>query len=463
MDEKLSLTELQLIIKDSLYAALPGMYWVVAEISEIKVNYAGHCYLELVEKHPDEMNIRARVRGIIWNKRYRFLKPLFENMTGESLREGQKILIRISVEYHEIYGLSLVINDIDPAFTMGEMALKRQKIIQRLEEEGVISMNKELVFPLIPKRIAVISSRTAAGYSDFIKHLAGNSSGYTFITTLFDATLQGPETESSIVAALDRISVNTALYDVVVIIRGGGSQTDLSWFDNYNIAYHVTQFPIPVVTGIGHEKDLTVTDIVAYRAEKTPTAVADFLINFFIEAEERLAGMWTEISELARSVIDSNKNNLNSKMMQIVPVARLRLSSEKERLTGMIISVINIGKEFIVREELTPVNHISRLKAASKSLTVVAEIKIKKASDDFRNLTLNSIREYDRLFETYNNSLNFLDPGNVLKRGFSITSVNGEVVKDIEQVKQDDLIDTRLYHGFIKSRVMQKKHGKLEG
>ena len=457
MAEKLSLTELQLIIKDSLYAALPGMYWVVAEISEIKENYAGHCYLELVEKHPDEINIRARVKGIIWGKRYRFLKPLFESITGESLKEGQKVLVRVTVEYHEIYGLSLIINDIDPAFTIGEMALKRQQIINKLEGEGVISMNKELEFPILPKRIAIISSKNSAGYSDFIKHLIGNNYGYTFHTALFDSIMQGTETEISIIDALDRISGNLALFDVVVIIRGGGSQTDLSWFDNYNIAYHITQFPIPVITGIGHEKDLSVTDIVAYRAEKTPTAVADFLVNCVADVEDHLLELSTDISTLSFSKIDENSRWIDSYRMKLIPVARIMVSAEKERLSAKIIDIINIGKEYIVREEFTPVNQASRLISAVKTCTTFAYNRINKALGDLKGLTFKSMKESAALIEAFKNSLNILNPGNVLRRGYSITSINGRIVTNSNEIKRDDMIDTRVSKGSIRSKVTDKK------
>lgn len=222
LSDKLSLTELQLIIKDSLYMALPDMYWVTAEVSEIKENYAGHCYLELIEKQSDEKNVSARVRAIIWNNRYRFLKSLFENITGESLRAGMKVLVRVKVEYHELYGLSLIISDIDPSFTIGEMAVKRQMIIRKLEEEGVFSMNKELELPFVPRRIAVISSGSAAGFLDFMKHLRENSYGYVFYTALFETIMQGTETEKSVISALDRIAVNSEVFDVVAILRGEG-------------------------------------------------------------------------------------------------------------------------------------------------------------------------------------------------------------------------------------------------
>ncbi len=289
-----------------MYLSIPQTLWVAAEISEINVNSSGHCYLELIEKNPDEKNIRARIRGIIWNSRFGFIKSFFENITGETLRGGLKILVKAKVEYHELYGLSLVINDIDPAFTLGEMALKRQLIIRRLEEEGVFSMNKEMNFPLLPQRIAVVSSGSAAGYTDFINHLRGNSYGYIFYTALIETPMQGTETEQGVINALDKIANNAGLFDLVVIIRGGGSQTDLSWFDNYSIAYHVTQFPLPVVTGIGHEKNLSVTDLVANKSLKTPTAVADFLIDTMVSAENEMIDLCNRIRDNVRIILEEN-------------------------------------------------------------------------------------------------------------------------------------------------------------
>jgi exodeoxyribonuclease VII large subunit len=247
------------------------------------------------------------------------------------------------------------------------------------------------------------------------------------------------------------------LVDVVVIIRGGGSQTDLSWFDNYNIAYHVTQFPIPVLTGIGHEKDLTVTDIVAYRAEKTPTAVADFLVNCFSDAEDHLVKMSTEISNLSLSIIDESKRLIDSIRMQLIPVARLRVSSEKERLSAKIINIINIGKEYIVREELTPVNHASRLNSAIKSFAKFVNIRINKALNDLKGLTFKSMKESVTLIETYNNALNILNPENVLRRGYSITSINGRIITKSDEVRTGDLLDTKLSKGSLKSKVTQCK------
>jgi exodeoxyribonuclease VII large subunit len=410
MMEKLSLTELQQIIKDSLYIALPDFYWVMAEISEIKENYAGHCYLELIEKQPDEKNTRARVKAIIWSNRYRFLNAFFQNTSGESLKEGMKILVRIKVEYHELYGLSLVISDIDPSFTIGEMALKRQMIIRRLEEEGVFTMNRELEFPVVPQKIAVISSEGAAGYRDFISHLKGNSSKFVFYTALFETVMQGTETEQSVISALNRVADHPGMFDVAVIIRGGGSQSDLSWFDNYNIAYHVTQFPIPVITGIGHEKDLSVTDMVASQALKTPTAVADHLIERIADAEAGLNNIISGIYAITESVIDKNRSLLESFKMKMISGA------------GSIAA----GMKTLIerhRSDLTKGTFYMLDKAQTK--TTVLE-----------------------------NTLGILDPENVLRRGYSITTLNGRLIKSAMETRIDDILSTRFSNGEIKSKVM---------
>lgn len=410
MEGKISLFELQQMIRDSLYLSLPDFYWVTAEIAEIRENYSGHCYLELIEKQEDDKNVRARVKAVIWSNRFRFLNSFFRDATGDYLREGMKILVKSKIEYHELYGLSLVISDIDPAYTIGEMALKRQLIIKRLEEEGVISMNREIAFPFLPQRIAIVSSGNAAGYRDFISHLKGNSYGYAFYTTLFEAVMQGSDTEKSVIAALDRIADHVQHFDVVVIIRGGGAVSDLSWFDNYNIAFHVTQFPLPVLTGIGHEKDLSVTDIVAYQALKTPTAVADFIIEKTAAAEEILNELIIRINDLTSSEIDRN---------------RIIIESLKIRLSGSSVM-------FVSGCRMT----ISRLAA---------------------DMTKNSLSYLERTAEklkVFMNMLSILDPGNVLRRGYSITMVRGKVLRNSSEVNRHEKIITKLFSGEIESNVI---------
>ena len=456
MVEKVSLTELQLIIRDSLYLALPDFYWVMAEISELKENTAGHCYLELIEKQPDDKNVRARVKAIIWSNRYRFLKAFFRDSTGETLREGLKILVKIKIEYHELYGLSLIISDIDPAFTLGEMALKRQLIINKLEQEGVFSMNKDLIFPLVPQRIAVISSKNAAGYSDFMNHLKSNSFGYVFYTALIEASLQGTETEHAVMNALDRIALNLDFFDLVVIIRGGGSQTDLSWFDNYNIAYHITQFPLPVITGIGHEKDVSVTDMVAYMALKTPTAVADFIINSVSETDNHIINLSSDIIEASRVVLEKNRNRIETSAIKLFPLVRVLLSEIKEQLASFLLEINNTGKKQISKATLIPANQASRLSSTAKSFI---SLKVNTLQRNIQKLITTSATFMNGNKTGVNNmenKLELLNPDNILRRGYSITTMNGIIIKDNAQVKEGDLIDTQLYNGSISSKIMNK-------
>lgn len=458
MNEKLSLTELQLIIRDSLYLALPDMYWVIAEISEIKENFAGHCYLELIEKHPEEKNVRARAKAIIWNNRYRFLKSFFENITGESLKEGLKILVKTKVEYHEVYGLSLVITDIDPAFTIGEMALKRQMIIKKLEQEGVFSMNKEIDFPFVPQRIAVISSKNAAGYSDFINQLTGNSYGYVFYTALIETIMQGPETEHSVISALDKIADYSGLFDLVVIIRGGGSQTDLSWFDSYNIAYHVTQFPLPVLTGIGHDKDMSVTDMVSNRSLKTPTAVADFLIDCVAEAENNIMELSSQIVDGSRKIAEKNRNRIEESRIRLIPLSRVMISGIKDNLTVKIIEMINTAKEYIIRSGLKPANLESKLISAFKSYSSGKTEVLGRKVQNLIIFTSNALNRNNIRLAGLDNTLKILMPDNVLRRGYTITSFNGRILKNSDQVRIDDVMDTKFYDGTVRSKVVERKN-----
>ena len=262
MENKLTLSELNERIKEVIEGAFPSSVWVIAEISELKENRNGHCYLELIEKQGTE--IVARSRATIWSYTYRMLKPYFETTTGQLFTQGIKILVQGAVEFHSAFGLSLNIKDIDPIYTVGDMAMQRKEIINRLQTEGVFEMNKELELPLVPQKIAVISSATAAGYQDFMNQMETNEFGFRFYTKLFQATMQGVEAVPSIIYALERIFQYEDFFDAVVIIRGGGATADLSSFDNYDLAFNITQFPLPVITGIGHEKDDTIIDLVAH-------------------------------------------------------------------------------------------------------------------------------------------------------------------------------------------------------
>lgn len=453
MAEKLTLTELQLIIRDSLYMALPDMYWVVAEISEIKENYAGHCYLELIEKQAGEKNIRSRVRAIIWCKKYNFLKSYFENSSGETLKEGLKILIRVKVEYHELYGLSLIICDIDPAFTVGEMAIRRQQIINQLEEEGVFSMNKELEIPFSLQRIAVISSSNAAGYIDFMNHLTNNDYGYGFHVKLFESPMQGAETEKGIIKALDSISLLQDNFDTVVIIRGGGSQVDLSWFDNYNIAYHITQFPLPVFTGIGHDKDMSVSDMVAALALKTPTAVADFIVNHMAEIENRLRIIWNEIMDISRAIIEKNRNRVETAAIKLAPFTRIILSGYMRMLTERTVHLSQLVKEYIYRVNAIPETHISRLKTGCRAFIITGSSMLNASEKELKSSIQRFINDHKSSLAMMEKTLDILKPESVVSRGYTITSFNGKIITKKENLRPGDRIETLFQDGVISSLI----------
>ena len=272
--------------------------WVKAEISEMTVNRSGHCYLDLIETEPGTDTVIARCRATIWSYTFRMLKPYFETTSGQAFSEGLKVLLQAKVEYHEVFGFSLNIRDIDPVYTLGDLARQRREIIRKLQDDGVFEMNKELELPVVTQRIAIISSPTAAGLQDFLDQLHNNLHQFVFYTKLFPAVMQGNEAPRSIMNALDLIFEYEEMFDAVVIIRGGGAQIDLACFDQYELAFNVAQFPLPVITGIGHDKDDTVIDMVAHTRMKTPTAVAEFLISGALQFSQQLNELKNHFIEL---------------------------------------------------------------------------------------------------------------------------------------------------------------------
>jgi exodeoxyribonuclease VII large subunit len=280
-DRKLyTLYQLQSDISEVLAEAFTDSIWVRSEVSECSVNRSGHCYLTLVEKEEESGRLLAKCSAVIWAQTYRILSAHFRSVTGSDIVAGMNVLLKVQVNYNELYGLSLNVRDIDPSFTVGNLELERQKTIAHLSEQGMMELNSSLELPTLPRRLAVISAESAAGYRDFIQHLHGNAYGFAFATTLFSAPMQGVEAPAGIIAALDTIAQRTAEFDAVLILRGGGSVMDLVCFDDYDLALNVAQFPLPVLTGIGHDKDYHVIDMVACHNLKTPTALADFLLRF---------------------------------------------------------------------------------------------------------------------------------------------------------------------------------------
>lgn len=320
IENPLTLYSLNNLVHEAVSVALPARYWVTGELSEVREAANGHCYIELVQRDEATGTLVAKARGTIWSRVYSLLRPYFLEQTGNHFAQGLKVLLQVSVNFHELYGYTLDVCDIEPAYTIGDMARKRQLVIKRLADEGVIGLNKELQFPLLPQRVAVISSYTAAGYGDFCDQLHNNAYGFVFYTKLFPAPMQGNGVEQGIIGALDCIARNSELWDVVVIIRGGGAVSELSCFDTYELANNCAQFPLPIVTGIGHRRDESVLDIVAHTSAKTPTAAAEFLVHAMLAQAQWIATVQQDVVDAVRNRMAGEKHRLQS-LVQRLPVA----------------------------------------------------------------------------------------------------------------------------------------------
>ena len=405
----ISLSELTGQIQAVIRQNFSNTIWVRAEISELREN-GGHCYLELIEKESDSDHIIAKVRANIWSGTYRMLKPYFESSTGESFRAGITVLVSVVVEFNVLYGFSLNIRDIDPVFTIGELAARRMEIIRQLEAEGIADMNKELSFPVLPQRLAIISSETAAGYADFCDQLNANSRNYAFYPKLFPAIMQGMQAELSIIQALEKIYDHIDLFDVVVIIRGGGATTDLSCFDSYNLALNCAQFPLPIIAGIGHQRDVSILDMVAHTSVKTPTAAAEFLISNLVEAEDMINEFAHQLSNFASKATKNEERRLEMTRLRIKQAARTGFLKETNVLSTYLFKIKNYAQNRMVHES-------SRL-----------------------NLIQTKIETHSPKFLT--------------ERGYTITTMNGKRLTSTQEIKTGDKITTHLPDGNFNSKIL---------
>lgn len=408
--EHLTLFDLNRLVKETLDSNLEPSYWVVAEIGEMRSNQTGHCYLELVEKADDK--VIAKMRATIWAYTYRNLSTWFEGITGQALQPGLKILCNVTIQFHELYGLSANVRDIDANFTLGERAQRRKKIIEQLVEDGVFDMNKSHKLPIVPQRIAVISSPTAAGFGDFMDQITKNSYGYQFKVRLYKAIMQGDKACESMINAMLQIHNSREEYDALIIIRGGGSQIDLDCFDDYNLAAHIAQFILPVITGIGHERDETIADLVAHTMMKTPTAVAEFLISGVRAFEERLDDAFARIFHYTNSVLNLHTQQLSTLGYQLK-------ASAKEKLSARLYRVDHLNE---------------RLKIHA----------------------LNQLQNHQKKLDLAQKSLNLLDPENILKRGYTLTTINGKTISKAE-IKPGDKMKTLSAEKIVISIVETQK------
>jgi exodeoxyribonuclease VII large subunit len=477
MKERLSLSELNGQVKKVLSENFTAPLWVIGEISELNVNASGHCYMTLIEKSESEDRIIAQVRATVWSYTFRMLRPFFETSTGQSLKDGIKVLLQVSVEFHELYGYSLNVRNIDPTYTLGDQVRKRREIIQRLTDEGVITMNKELELPLVPQKIAVISSATAAGYLDFMEQLNNNPASYRFYTSLFPAVMQGDQAEKSILDALDRIYPYENFFDLVVIIRGGGSQVDLSCFDNYRVAYHVTQFPLPVLTGIGHEKDDSIVDLVAHTRLKTPTAVAEFILDGVSSFDERVLLLQQEIAERVENQLDEEKSRLEdlakdgssivrgllgdrrNELMQLTwkfqQEVRLTLQGTRHNLGNKIQRAGFLADRYLFVRKQNLRQAEQRLDSSWSRNIQSNNLRLDESLLKFRRLSQKLLASEKHRIEIAGHKGMLSDPAILLKKGYTITTSNGILVKSADGLSRNDIIQTRFYEGSVSSKIVE--------
>jgi exodeoxyribonuclease VII large subunit len=408
-----SLRQLNLMVRDAIETALPDEYWVEAELSECR-EHGGHCYMELIEKDAYSNTPVARASAKCWRQTWQMVRPYFERTTGQPLRAGMKVLLQVYAQYHEAYGFSWIVSDIDPTYTLGDMARKRQEIVRQLKEEGVFDMQRELTIPLFAQRIAVISAPNAAGYGDFCRQLEDNAYGFRFEVTLFPAIMQGEQVEQSVINALNLIFSHKGTdplcgFDCVVIIRGGGATADLSGFDTLALAENVAQFPIPIITGIGHDRDESILDMVSHTRVKTPTAAAAFLIEHLHSVWERIEDAEAFINQYISQRISYQQQRI-SQLATLIPTLALRLLSDQRH----------------------------RIETMENRLPVAIE----------RRLT-----NQKHLLESLSLKLQGFDPQLLLSRGYSITLHNGRSVRDPKLLKPGDEIETRVEKGTIRSVV----------
>ena len=441
----LTLFELNALVRQTLELGMPDDYWVEAELSEVH-EVRGHCYMELIQKDDHNNTPVAKASAKCWASTWRLARPHFERVTGQQLHAGMKVLLKVSAQFHENYGFSWIVTDIDPTYTMGDMARKRQEIIRLLKEEGVFNLQKELQLPMFCHRIAVISSANAAGYGDFVNQLDGNEYGFRFHTQLFPAVMQGEGVEQSVIAALNKIfarlkkedsslfTLHSSLnFDCVVIIRGGGATSDLSGFDTLALAENVANFPLPVITGIGHERDESVLDMVSHTRVKTPTAAAAFLIS-------NLKSVLDEIEDC--------EQRIHAKVKQRMDMEKIRLLNYAQKIP-MLFSVVRTRQEALLGQLLVKMRSSIgyRLQDERHRLIVL--------QNNMQPVLYRKLTDERHLLDLLSQRLIGLDPNRLLKRGYSITLKNGRTVRDVSQLKEGDELETRFENGTVRSVVNQ--------
>lgn len=448
-----SLSELSRSLSMQIQKMYSGKYWIVAEIS--KLNYypqSGHCYPQLVEKKSGK--IVADMKGFILRQTFQKIRTQFTSVTGKELGDGMQILFRCTLGFHAVHGFSLNILDIEPSFTLGEMARMRQEAIQKLKVEGLFEKNKQLYLPMLVQNIALISVETSKGFLDFTNVLASSPFPESIKTRLFPALLQGDAAVESIISALIKIRESGIHFDAVAIIRGGGGETGLDCYDNYKLAREVSLFPIPVLTGIGHASNLTVVEQVAYKNLITPTDLARYLVQKFIDFGIRIEKAKRSLSQFQKGWFKMTTKELDGQLQRFILEVNERLNSEKKNIRQSA-NRINTGVETALREANVSVKYRLplRLESGVKTNSENQKRKLSSIVPELTRLSSDQISDAKRDLGFISDKLRILDPANTLKRGFSITTHNGKPITDSSQVKKGIELETRLYKGSVKSTV----------
>ncbi len=443
----LSLQDLQNGVKDAIHLSFPEYIWVHAELSEVNVNRNGHCYIELIEKKDDQ--IIAKVRATIWSFTFRMLKPYFESATGYEFKSGIKVSLKAVVEFHEVYGLSLNVKDIDPNYTIGDAEIQKRKILNQLESDGVLEMNAELDLPLVTQNIAVISSATAAGYGDWKNQIEQNTEGYKINYKFFEAQMQGVDTGKSIILALDQIYQEENNFDIVVIIRGGGSKTDLSGFDNYELAANIAQFPLPIITGIGHERDESIADIVAHKALKTPTAVADFLIDILVNFEYRIDRTSSDILSYANNVLEDHRHDLEIAVQNLHQITKYNLQKNQDILFRSTKQLLRETHNISILSSERLRNLSDKISYESKRIFRRQNEGIEEKQTKLRLRTAPIILKQIKRLEYLEQLNNAFDPKQVLERGFSMIEQDNKIITSIVEMDKKKSVKIIMKDGTI--------------
>ena len=372
--QRYSLRQLNLLVREAIEDALPDEYWVEAELSECREN-SGHCYMELIEKDERSNTPVARASAKCWRQTWLMAKPYFERTTGQPLRAGMKVLLRVYAQFHEAYGFSWIVTDIDPTYTLGDMARKRQEIIRQLKEEGVFDLQRELHIPTFAKRIAVISAQNAAGYGDFCRQLEDNDYGFRFEVTLFPAIMQGEQVETSVISALNNVYERIHDFDVVCILRGGGASADLSGFDTLVLAENVAQFPLPIITGIGHDRDESILDMISHTRVKTPTAAAAFLIDHLRNVWERISQLAMLIPTLALRVLSESRHRIELLENRLPVAIERRMTTQRNLLENLTIKLQGFDPQLLLSRGYSITLHNGRAVRDPKQLKPGEEIE----------------------------------------------------------------------------------------